>query len=221
MNRVRKAEAQLERNNPLKGPSSTPAQTELRSNRQGCHLLGVSLLFVALTVLSLFIILVNICAPFARACGGAPAVGGFGKAVMFSPSMRAAVKNGAVQDIDSVQTKSGITLHLWYLIADGERLSISYSVKGMEEANCFVKPRISVGNDDTPLPINVILAENAAESGSGLHTMVLDFGKARIPGSLLLTCTVSNGHDAQSGPQDSNYATFKFPIEFDPSPTTK
>lgn len=221
MNRVEKAEAQPEKSNAPQETGVTAAHAKLRSHGQGCHLFGVSLLFLALTVFTLFMILINISAPFARACGGAPAVGSFGKAIMFSPSMRAAVKNGAVQDIDSYQTKNGITLHLWYLISDGKRLSIAYSVKGMEGTNCIIKPKISSGNDDTQLPVSVTLSEDSAESGSGLHTMVLDFGKARMPGSLVLACTVSNGHDAQSGPQDSNYARFTFPLEFDPAPETK
>lgn len=221
MNRVENAELQPEESKAPQEPGAAAVHSKPRFHRQSSHIFGVSLLFLAMTVLALFVILVNISAPFARACGGAPAVGGVGRAVIFSPSMRAAVNNGAVQDIDSVQTKNGITLHLWYLIADGKRLSIFYSIKGMEGADCIVKPKICAGNDDAPLPVSVTLPASFPESGSGMRAMTLDFGKARMPGNLLLSCTVSNGVDAQSGPQDSNYARFTFPLEFDPSPVTK
>lgn len=220
MNRVEKADAQPEKSNAPQEQGTTAVQPKMHPHKQGCHLFGVSLLFVALTVLTLFVILVNISVPFARACGGTPAVGGFGKAVMFSPSMRAAVKNGAVQDIDSIQTENGVTLHLWYLIADGKRLSIYYSVKGLPQTGWVIRPEVRINENDSLLPVNDISSANGTQ-GDGLRVITLDFGKAKIPNNLFLSLTVSDGDVTRAKPQESNYAGFTFPIEFDPSPATK
>lgn len=222
MNRVENAELQPEESTASQEPSAAAAHARPHFHRQGSHVFGVSLLFLALTVLALFVILVNISVPFARACGSAPVVGGVCKAVMFSPSMRAAVKNGAVQDINSVQTENGITLHLWYLIADGKRISIYYSIKGVPQSGWVIRPEVRLKEDDSLLPVNVIQSANATGTQSNeLRVITLDFGKAKMPGNLFLFLTISDGDVTQAKPQASDYAGFSFPLEFDPSPVTK
>lgn len=218
MNRVENAELQPEENNASQKPGASAAHSNPRFHRQSRHLFGVSLLFLALTVLTLFVILVNISAPFARACGSAPVIDNLSKAVMFTPSMRAEIKDSAVQDINSVQTENGITLHLWYLIADGNQISIYYSVKGLPQTGWVIKPEVRLKENDSLLPVNVIPSANATGTRSNeLRVVTLDFGKSKIPRNLFLFLTISDGDVTQAKPPESNYAGFSFPLEFDPA----
>lgn len=177
---------------------------------------AASALLALTALLGLFVALVNLSVPFARACRRVPAAEDFAEAVMFSRSMRAAETDDAIQVVDSVQIKNGITLRVHYLTAAKNRLTLFYSVDGSQQAGWTVKTEILGKDGKTTIPVTVVPSSDGVEGiGPGLHSIGLDFGKAKIPGSLTLICTVLNGTQAQSQAQENNYARFEFPLEIE------
>lgn len=200
-------------------PGSGAAQSCPRASRNGhsrAARAAASGLLALTALLGLFVALVNLSVPFARACRRVPAAEDLAEAVMFSRSMRAAEADDAIQVVDSVQIKNGITLRVHYLTAAKNRLTIFYSVDGSQQAGWTVKTEILGKDGKTTIPVTVVPSSDGVEGiGPGLHSIGLDFGKTGMPGSLTLICTVLNGTEAQSQAQENNYARFEFPLEIE------
>ena len=78
----------------------------------------------------LFVLLVNLWPPFARACSDIPVLGRLAEAVRLSPSLSAAVENEYVQPIGQSQTVNGITATVEYVIVDLKQVNVFYTLEG-------------------------------------------------------------------------------------------
>ena len=75
-----------------------------------------------------FVLLVNLSMPFARACGQIPILADLAKAVSRSPSLSAAVENDYVQPMNLSQFQNGVTARVEYLIVDRKQVDVFLSI---------------------------------------------------------------------------------------------
>ena len=174
-----------------------------------------------------FILLVNLCVPFAHACGNIPFLRELAKAVAWSPSLSAAVENEYVQPMEQSQTKDGITVSVEYLIVDRKQLNIFYTLESERHAQLEADSCITLPGDD-----------GGYSSGSGsygtpngeLRSVRVDFVDRDIPDTLDLTLSVWSQEPGKEEPPtydiDSEFGepyrepdylqVFTFTLTFDP-----
>lgn len=182
-----------------------------------------------------FVLLVNLSVPFARACGTVPVLRELARAVAWSPSLSAAVENEYVQPIGQSQTKNGITVSVEYVIVDMKQLNVYYTLDSREYPQLEADARLR-----TP--------DTGWGGGSGsygtpngeLREVRMDFIDADMPEALDMEVRVYAGHSgtepaepstarvgeddpfAAPGGEEPDYlAEFTFRLEFDPHFTAR
>lgn len=199
---------------PRLGGTLARAEARLRAHRRHVRA-AVFPCALLVSFLALFTAAVNVSPAFAHACGSVPVVGDLAEAVAFSPSMRAAVKNGAVQVVERSQTKDGVTLGIRYVIADGKQLDLFYTLQDRQGRRLSFEPTVRDAKEGKPLP-STLYSHHEPNDG-GLNFFIIDFANRAMPESLLLDCTVS----AETSAGKSDAAKFTFPLRFDPKLTQK
>ncbi len=183
------------------------------------------------TVFAVFVLLVNVSLPFARACGRVPVLSELAAAVSFSPSLSAAVEHEYVQPILQKQTENGITLCVEYVIADQKQLNIFYSLDSELYEHLEAEP--SVAAADGGKLEGFTLTSGYGYDNDSLRKITLDFMEGDMPDRLNLTCRVYDRGDRLSSPpvrvdggperekaeaeQKDYLAVFTFPLSFDPA----
>lgn len=93
-------------------------------------------------VFMLFVLSVNISAPVAKAFSNVPFLKELTKAVTISKSVRDAIENDYVQEMDLIQTKDGVTVEIVAAVVDQGKLSVFYRFESEKykdlTANCKV-----------------------------------------------------------------------------------
>ena len=105
-----------------------------RARRRRLRRFGVPLGSLA-GAMALFVLLVNLSAPFALACSHIPVLKELAAAVSFSPTLSTAVEHDYAQRIDQTQSANGVTMTLNYLMADPAQLIFFVTVTGPEAAS--------------------------------------------------------------------------------------
>lgn len=91
---------------------------------------------------AMFVLMVNSSLGFALAASRVPIVGALVEAVVFDPSLKAAVSHAYVQLVDQSYTEYGVTLKLEYLIADPKNLSVFYRIYDESGRNITLRPNL-------------------------------------------------------------------------------
>ena len=177
----------------------------------------------------LFVLLVNLWPPFARACSDLPVLGRLAEAVRLSPSLSAAVENEYVQPIGQSQTVNGITATVEYVIVDLKQVNIFYTLDGKGyETLSGEMPELA---GDLPCSIS---SSNFGQPPGTLLDFTLDFFDNDVPEQITFTFGVTTW-DRQSDhtepdrayedemlapreePEVDILAEFTFTVDFDPT----
>jgi hypothetical protein len=183
---------------------------------------------------AVFVLLVNVSMPFAKACGRVPLLRELAAAVAFSPSLSAAVENEYVQPIGLERSDNGIIMRVEHVIVDQKQLNIFYTLQSQEYFHMDATPSVS-GSDGAPLAGYGLSSGGFGAENGALRQFTLDFIDGDMPGELLFTCKVNdNGSDTRTGPEpvrddilfaSAEYAepdfiaAFTFTLRFDPAYT--
>lgn len=161
---------------------------------------------------ALFVLLVNVSAPVARACANVPIVRQLAEAVTFSRSLSDAVENNYVQPSDMIQEKDGITAKIEYFIVDEKQVNIFYRLESEEYKAMYVQagPLDKDGVQGACLvrtPINDVPNEE-------LRLITIDYYDNTVPDSVQLEILA---YQLQDDYQESAQplAEFIFQLEFD------
>lgn len=137
-----------------------------------------------------FVLLVNLSAPFALACGSIPILKDLAAAVAFSPSLKAAVEHDYVQYIDQEQTQNGVTLHLDSLILDKAQVTFFLQVdlpEGWEKFD-FLADVTGPGGEQVQGVAITSRSFPAGELAGAVSLLVTD--DVTLPQSLRLQCEI-------------------------------
>ncbi|MDY3281939.1 DUF4179 domain-containing protein [Dysosmobacter sp.] len=177
----------------------------------------------------LFVLLVNLWPPFARACSDIPVLGRLAEAVRLSPSLSAAVENEYVQPIGQSQTVNGITATVEYVIVDLKQVNIFYTLSG-EGYETLSGEMPELAGD---LPCSISTSDFGQPPGT-LLDFTLDFFDNDVPEQITFTFGVTTW-DRRSGqtepdrayedemlspreePEAEVLAEFTFTVDFDPT----
>ena len=161
---------------------------------------------------ALFVLLVNVSAPVARACANVPIVRQLAEAVTFSRSLSDAVENNYVQPSDMIQEKDGITAKIEYFIVDEKQVNIFYRLESEEYKAMYVQagPLDKDGVQEACLvrtPINDVPNEE-------LRLITIDYYDNTVPDSVqleILAYQLQDDYQENAQP----LAEFIFQLEFD------
>lgn len=188
---------------------------------------------------AVFVMLVNVSVPFARACGSVPLLSALAKVVSWSPSLTAAVENDYVQPMNLVQTQNGIVARVEYLIVDRKQVDVFFSVDSAEYDRLDIThPKL--GMPDGEHGWNSLLSTYGVENGE-LIDFQLNFVDRDVPEALTMTFGVYDRGEVQSAPAESSVlddygdellsevekenheilAEFTFELTFDPNFTAQ
>lgn len=204
------------------------------------RLLGTSAISLA-ACFGVFVLLVNLSVPFARACGSIPLISRLAKAVSWSPSLSAAVEHDYVQPLELSQSQNGITAKVEYLIVDQKQVDVFFSVDSDVYQHLNLEhPRLTM--PDGQEGYSSSLSTYGAENGD-LMDFRIAFMERDVPNHLTMTFGVYDDPNRYktSEPADKSLtgdygdemlsenreaqrdilATFTFELEFDPAFTAK
>lgn len=165
----------------------------------------------------IFVVLVNTSASFAYACSGLPLLGRLAQAVSFSPSLKAALQNDYIQELNLSQSKPGITMNIDYLIVDRKQVNIFYTLYSSKYDNIDMEPTI-LNADGSQLNGFSILIPGGGKNGEIRHITV-DFTDQDVPSALRLDCTLTyEGPASSDSPvsSDSRAGIRELPDSYNP-----
>lgn len=198
----------LEKNAPDLSPSVRKAK-ERRSRAVFFYrpLAGLAACF------ALFVLLVNVSAPVAKACANVPIVRQLAEAVTFSRSLSDAVENDFVQQVDMVQEDGGVTAKIEYFIVDAKQVNIFYRLESEEYKAMYTMPKAlhKDGGKEEPCTLRTPINDVPNEE---LRLITLDYYDAEVPDSVLLEIVTYQGQKNHQGEEDL-IAKFTFLLEFD------
>lgn len=182
-----------------------------------------------------FVLLVNLSIPFANACGRIPLLRELAKAVVWSPSLSAAVENEYVQPIGQSQTVNGITATIEYVIVDQKQLNIFFTLDSRDYDNLSAEmPRFLEEQ------VCSVIGANFQQPPGTLLDFTMDYHEQDVPDSLTMTFGVTTWETpdyTHMAPPDRSYeddmldpaeksrpeilAEFTFSLHFDPNFTAQ
>ena len=188
---------------------------------------------------AVFVLLVNLSVPFARACGSIPLISDLARAVSWSPSLSAAVEHDYVQPMNLSQHQNSITAKVEYLIVDRKQVDVFFSIQSDDYAHLDLDhPTLTVPGKQDGYASS--FSSYGIENGD-LMELRIDFMDRDVPDCLTMTFGVyDNKHlyESQKPPAQSNVAdygdellsddpkeqreilaTFTFELHFDPTYT--
>lgn len=164
-----------------------------------------------------FVLLVNLSWSFALACSRLPVLSDLAAAVAFSPSLKAAVENGYVQELNMEQSLNGLTIKLEYLVVDQKQVNIYFRYYDESGKNYCISKAI----DKTYGTWNRIISEGIDDThrNGELQRIHLEYGSDDVPGELTLYILTKeiisdNPHEFVRSNKQMRFAFF---IEFDPN----
>lgn len=161
--------------------------------------------------LALFVLLVNVSAPVAKACANVPILKQLVEVATFSRSLSDAVENDYVQPSDMIQEKDGITAKIEYFIVDEKQVNIFYRLESEEYEAIYVQAGVlnKDGVQETCLvrtPINDVPNEE-------LRLITIDYYDNTVPDSVqleILAYQLQDDYQENAQP----LAEFVFQLEF-------
>lgn len=158
------------------------ARRERRRRRFGVTAVGL------VSLAACFILLVNVCAPVALACGRVPVLRELVQAVIVSQSLSAAVEHDYVQLIGQERTVNGYTIRLEYVIADKQQVNVFFTVEGEPPQDGYFSAWVDVTTEDAP---HHRIIGGLTQLGE-LDYVCIDFAEGTTPEHLDLTVTVED-----------------------------
>ena len=162
---------------------------------------------------ALFVLLVNVSAPVARACANVPIVRQLAEAVTFSRSLSDAVENDYVQHVDMVQEDGGVTAKIEYVIVDAKQVNIFYRLESEEYKAMYTMPRVLYkdGSKEEPCTLRTPINDVPNEE---LRLITLDYYDAEVPDGVQLEIVTYQVQSDYRGEEDP-IAKFTFRLGFD------
>ena len=137
---------------------------------------------------AVFVLAVNLCAPVAKACANIPFLKELTKAVAFSKSLRTALENDYIQEVNLSQTKDGVTVEITSMMVDHRKLTVFYRVESEQydrlQINCIVPDDWENGRS-YGANISNFYNWNAGESTGEIQYVAIDFFTEEQPPELL------------------------------------
>lgn len=179
---------------------------------------------------AVFVLLVNLSVPFARACGGVPVLRELARAVAWSPSLSAAVENEYVQPIDQTRTADGVTANVEYVIVDRRQVSIFYTLTAQPDRPLDADAKIS-GAQGAELDGFSLSSGSYGTPNGQLRQVDVSFVDRDVPPALDLTLNIyenrwQEAEEQAAAPQDEDpfstserpkyLASLTFTLTFDP-----
>lgn len=167
-------------------------------------------------VAAAFVLLVNTCVPFARACGNVPLLRDLALAVAFSPSLKAAVENDFVQTVARSQTVNGVTMSVEYLIVDDRQLNIFYRLHSDEHTGLAGFPELT--RPDGSQFADMGLSYGEYDSAEDLGQVTADFMSTGTPEAFQFHFRAYGGAGEPRPVEEdgASLAEFTFDLEVDP-----
>ncbi len=168
-----------------------------------------------------FVLLVNLSWSFALACSRLPVFSDLAAAVALSPSLKAAVENGYVQELNMEQSRNGLTIKLEYLVVDQKQVNIYFRYYDENGKNYCIREAI----DKTYGTWNRIISGGIDDThrNGELQRIRLEYGSDDVPGEL--TLYILANEIISEGPHEfvvsNKQMRFGFNIKFDPNFTRK
>ena len=161
--------------------------------------------------LALFVLLVNVSAPVAKACANVPILKQLVEVATFSRSLSDAVENDYVQPSDMIQEKDGVTAKIEYFIVDEKQVNIFYRLESEEYKAMYVQAGLldKDGVQEACLvrtPINDVPNEE-------LRLITIDYYDNTVPDSVqleILAYQLQDDYQENAQP----LAEFVFQLEF-------
>ncbi len=93
-------------------------------------------------VFMLFVLSVNLCAPVAKAFSNVPFLKDLTNSVIFSKSLRDAIENDYVQEVELKQKKNGVTAEIVSMVVDQEKLTVFYRFESYKYKNLIASSKV-------------------------------------------------------------------------------
>ena len=160
---------------------------------------------------ALFVLLVNVSAPVAKACANVPILKQLAEVATFSRSLSDAVENDYVQPSDMVQEKDGITAKIEYFIVDEKQVNIFYRLESEEYEAIYVQA--GVLNKDGVQGACVVRTPINDVPNEELRLITIDYYDNTVPDSVQLEI---RAYQLQDDYQENAQplAEFIFQLEF-------
>ncbi len=161
--------------------------------------------------LALFVLLVNVSAPVAKACANVPILKQLVEVATFSRSLSDAVENDYVQPSDMVQEKDGITAKIEYFIVDEKQVNIFYRLEAEEYKAMYVQA--GVLNKDGVQEACLVRTPINDVPNAELRLITIDYYDNRVPDSVqleILAYQLQDDYQENAQP----LAEFVFQLEF-------
>lgn len=197
----------------------TLRRVRARRSRQRRRRLGSALAGVG-GVAAAFVLLMNTSVPFALACAGVPGLRKLAAAVVFSPSLRAAVENEYVQYLGLSQTAGGATVRMEYAIVDQKQVDLFFTVDGAEgDWPCTTTRFRAADGGDLP---SIAWTSPILDGDSGtLYQITVDFTQSDVPESMILDLEIWPDGSADRREGAEPQAAFSFDLRLDPRYTAQ
>lgn len=203
----------------------TVARAKARSKKQKARrLIGAPLSSLA-AVCAVFVLLVNVSAPFAMACSNVPILKELVDTLCFNPSLIAAVENDWVQPIGQTERDGEYAMTVEYLIVDQKQLNVFYRLEGGSvidpEDRYMLRPEFLDAQGEH---IKASVVTGGSRIDGELYRITVDFTSSvdTMPGQLRLECTLNRAwDDSENGQLDGSVADFTFDLTFDPKFTAQ
>lgn len=203
----------------------TVARAKARSKKQKTRrFIGAPLSSLA-AVCAVFVLLVNVSAPFAMACSNVPILKDLVDTLCFNPSLIAAVENDWVQPIGQTERDGEYAMSVEYLIVDQKQLNVFYRLEGGGEIDpedhYMLRPEFLDAQGER---VKASILTDGSRIDGELYRITVDFTSSEdtMPGQLRLECTL-NGvwDDSERKELDESVASFAFDLSFDPKFTAQ
>ena len=154
-------------------------------------------LMSVMTVMIMFVFLVNTSASVAHACAQVPILRELAEAVTFSKSLSSAVENNYVQPVELMQTDGDITATIEYLIVDQKQVNVFYRLDSKRYEFMDCEPKVKGDYS------SYYMSNYETERGE-LSCLTIDFGDKMVPEILQVELKVrdSMAYDPEIGEGD-------------------
>ena len=185
------------------------AQARLQQDKRRRWLRIPAISLVSLFVV--FVVLVNTMTSFALAVGRLPLLGELARAVAFSPSLTAALKNDYVQLIGQAQTKDGLSVQIDYVIVDQKQLNIFYTIRAQDDGDYWIEP--SLRNPDGSAKQDYgSISHLSIDPDQSIRQISIDYTEGQVPEQFRLRCDIQRNPAETDQPVETDeWSSFETP----------
>lgn len=157
-----------------------------------------------------FVVLVNTMTSFALAVGRLPLIGELARAVAFSPSLTAALKNDYVQLIGQAQTKDGLSVQIDYVIVDQKQLNIFYTIRAQDDGDYWIEPSLR-NPDGSAMEGHSSISNLSIGSDQSVRQFSIDYTEGQVPEQFRLRCDIHRNPPPSDPIETDEWSPFETP----------